>query len=91
MSIKEKMAQALAKRDVMEMPWETLTPAAQWVYLCDVDAMLVALSTAGYAIVSREVTPEITRVYLNIQGPSDSGVSIEQHWRTLIAEAEAHK
>ena len=56
MSIKEKMAQALAKRDVMEMPWETLTPAAQWVYLCDVDAMLAALSTAEYAIVLREPT-----------------------------------
>ena len=40
MTTKERLARALAKRDVMEMPWETLTPAAQWVYLCDIDAVL---------------------------------------------------
>ena len=56
-----------------------------------VDAVLEAYDAAGYAIVPREVTPEITRVYLNIQGPSDSGVPIEEHWRALVAAAEAGK
>ena len=46
------------------------------------------LDAADYAIVPRKATPEIVRTYLNIQGPNDSGVPVEQHWRTLVAAAE---